>query len=544
MKNKIALIAVVVAVLVSPILLWAAQVIINGANVQDNTLGPLKLNITGASPTVDNVVPMYDNATGRFRWETAPTFTHVGARSLTVTDNADGNGTADLKNWRDAYINRNIIGNSTGYIQGYSFGSASYTDNGYFNDLITKSPWVDVRAYLPEGYVTDGSVDYISQVNQAIDNVYASGGGTILIPIRIGILSPILLKDGVNLVGLGKTKSRLIPLLGFVGDAVIKSSRRDDNNPNNYDFVTVTDLMICAPLSSASAFYALDITGFRASTFARLWLQGSGTSTLNQTAVRVADYNPSNTSSKSTFFNRLESIDASGNGWNRFLFMDQIHGNSNHNEISGFNSYSRVGIEFGSYSSGGGSIGFTNGYLLGDGTYSDNATNLIVKGGIPVWSRFYQVGGEGFGDTASNSLKIPNTLTASYYYRRGYSIDVLNMDIPLSFGGSGSTKTTSLYPNQGTGTFFTSAYFRIPQGTGLVAGASNTFNYTLSDAETSVLDSFLIIPVSGLPDYPVSFQGTVSGTTFTLKASISDNTTLSSNLVVRVINIGLSNVAR
>ena len=40
-----------------------------------------------------------------------------------------------------------VVGDNTGRVQGFSFGSASYTDNGYFQDLITKGPWVDVRAY-------------------------------------------------------------------------------------------------------------------------------------------------------------------------------------------------------------------------------------------------------------------------------------------------------------------------------------------------------------------------------------------------------------
>jgi hypothetical protein len=47
--------------------LGAAPVKISGSNIQDNTLGPLKIQRTGSPPT-DNQVPAYDNATGLFKW--------------------------------------------------------------------------------------------------------------------------------------------------------------------------------------------------------------------------------------------------------------------------------------------------------------------------------------------------------------------------------------------------------------------------------------------------------------------------------------------
>lgn len=70
-------------------------------------------------------------------YPTSPTFTHVGSQSWTATDNASGNGTGDLKNWRDAYVNRNIIGNG-GRISGYTFGAAGHTDNGAFMTIVMK----------------------------------------------------------------------------------------------------------------------------------------------------------------------------------------------------------------------------------------------------------------------------------------------------------------------------------------------------------------------------------------------------------------------
>ena len=65
---------------------------------------------------------------------------------------------------------KGVTGDNTGRLQDMSIGSASYTDNGYLADLITKGPWVDVRAYLPTGFVSDGSVNYTTQVQAAMNS--------------------------------------------------------------------------------------------------------------------------------------------------------------------------------------------------------------------------------------------------------------------------------------------------------------------------------------------------------------------------------------
>ena len=65
---------------------------------------------------------------------------------------------------------KGVTGDNTGRVQGFSIGSSSYTDNGYFADLITGGPWVDVREYLPNIFVIDGSVNYNTQINAALNN--------------------------------------------------------------------------------------------------------------------------------------------------------------------------------------------------------------------------------------------------------------------------------------------------------------------------------------------------------------------------------------
>lgn len=69
---------------------------------------------------------------------------------------------------------KDVTGDNTGRVQGFSIGSSSYTDNGYFADLITGGPWVDVRKY---GTALTGVP--IQAALSAIDN---SIGADIFIP--------------------------------------------------------------------------------------------------------------------------------------------------------------------------------------------------------------------------------------------------------------------------------------------------------------------------------------------------------------------------
>ncbi len=107
---------------------------------------------------------------------------------------------------------------------------ADLVDGGYdvtlkTEDVITKGPVVDVRAFLPVGYVTDGSVNYATEIQAAIDSLHVDGtttyGGTVLIPKGSFLLSTSLyLARGVSLVGVGKDVTYLkvttdIPAIRF-----------------------------------------------------------------------------------------------------------------------------------------------------------------------------------------------------------------------------------------------------------------------------------------------------------------------------------------
>lgn len=51
-------------------------------------------------------------------------------------------------------------------------------------DVVAKGPHIDIRAFLPAGYVTDGTVDYSTQVQAALDYAVTlgSGGGRVIVP--------------------------------------------------------------------------------------------------------------------------------------------------------------------------------------------------------------------------------------------------------------------------------------------------------------------------------------------------------------------------
>jgi len=122
---------------------------------------------------------------------------------------------------------RGLTGNDTGNITGYdnitgttrvrapSIGSASYTDNGYFLNIITKDPWFDVRAYGAGLSTTNGTDDWTAAIQAAIDAAAAStyvgayaadiGSGTVFIPPgKFRTTSPLTISNsGVTIRGSG-----------------------------------------------------------------------------------------------------------------------------------------------------------------------------------------------------------------------------------------------------------------------------------------------------------------------------------------------------
>jgi len=79
----------------------------------------------------------------------------------------------------------------------------TYLTDGQFNDLITKGPWVDVRAYAPVGTLRDGTVDWTAYIQAAINSV--TTGAHVLIPDgKYLVTSTITLSNGTKLRGQGR----------------------------------------------------------------------------------------------------------------------------------------------------------------------------------------------------------------------------------------------------------------------------------------------------------------------------------------------------
>jgi hypothetical protein len=151
------------------------------------------------------------------------TFLRRSSTGGTITlDRIDGNQIPWSLDYSRTIRPKGITGNSTGAIQGYSFGSASYTDNGYFRDIKARGPWVDVRAY---GAVTLGTGVSAAQktanaatIKATIDSVtgtdspLTSGGQEIRLPpgdIYIDGDVVKLNKGGIRLVGMGPRATKL-----------------------------------------------------------------------------------------------------------------------------------------------------------------------------------------------------------------------------------------------------------------------------------------------------------------------------------------------
>ena len=77
----------------------------------------------------------------------------------------------------------------------------SPTDDVEFADIVVKDPLIDIRAYLPAGYVTDGSVDYTTQIQLAFDDAAYK---TVFIPSGIWqITSTIDVPVSCSVIGIG-----------------------------------------------------------------------------------------------------------------------------------------------------------------------------------------------------------------------------------------------------------------------------------------------------------------------------------------------------
>lgn len=146
-----------------------------------------------------------------------------------------------------------------------------HNNDGTHKYGISGLPVTDVRAYLPTGYVTDGSVDYTTEIQSAI-----TAGKDILLPAGTWTIStPLNLRGYRHLRGMGRGNTVLKAAAGLTG-FVIDSS--DGATGDWLPYSQVTDLSIDGNGSSNALggiyaefitrweFERLDIYGFYKST--------------------------------------------------------------------------------------------------------------------------------------------------------------------------------------------------------------------------------------------------------------------------------------
>jgi hypothetical protein len=107
-----------------------------------------------------------------------------GLTGLELVDPTPGVGAT----FTDITVNGNILGDGGVVLTGIA-------------DIIAKGPGGDVRWYLPAGFVTDGSIEYSTEIQAAIDAAFAQGGGVITFPNGIYKAIDLVLKSGVILMG-------------------------------------------------------------------------------------------------------------------------------------------------------------------------------------------------------------------------------------------------------------------------------------------------------------------------------------------------------
>ena len=290
----------------------------------------------------------------------------------------------------------------------------------------------DMVSILDYGAVPDSVTDNNAIINAAIADVASQGGGTIYFPEGAYVIAgpnPILMRDKISLVGAGPRASRLA-FTGSWTDAMVQSVSRNDNNPSVYERVSIRHLTM--EVFHTSPVVLLDCTGFRNGYFTDLYLNGGGPAN-GQTAIRVQDRNPSNTSHKSCFFNEFSTIEAGGAGWGTFIDGLSTYGDANSNIFINTSNYSRIALNTTSTSTV-----YLRGYWAGD---SNAASSFITSVGNNCV--FLNIDQEGY----LNGLSLPGDFTY-YGTTSGQRAWLKGLQIPadgyLDFGGFSSGAVNDL----------------------------------------------------------------------------------------------------
>lgn len=248
----------------------------------------------------------------------------------------------------------------------------------------------NVKAF---GAIGNGIVNDRAAIQFAIDTAYANGGGIVFFPVSSYAITPhalgygLLMRDGVYLWGASKTGTQLL-FNGTYTDSHIRGYSRDDDNPNVFEVVQISNLLL---RTSASPYPLIDCTGWRYFTLQDLYLQGQGVG-IADCAIKLSDRNLAATSHKSTFFGCLQSIGHYGPGFGTWIVFEQYYGDCNTHCFINHEGASRYVFDFTNAAGFDCNSEFINGYFAGSGS----TPQVFKSDAVPFGFIVIKINSEGY----------------------------------------------------------------------------------------------------------------------------------------------------
>lgn len=289
--------------------------------------------------------------------------------------------------------------------------------------------YVDVRAYLPVGYVTDGSVEYTTYAQSALDNVGVAGGGSVVVPLNFTLLSNRLniRYSNVHLIIQGTIQS--VAAASLSAPSFSTTGGLINVYPATYTYgvegVKITDVSVEGPGSIVGPY-----PSYQAYTTGKSAIVVESCNYFTARGLRVSGFaaenilvGPATKSHYATIENNKIVGGGDGVGITK-SYGSMVKGNRI------LNSYSQNGIGLsGSFSSAINNYidnAYLNGISMG-GSSGDNATYMLLAQGNKIYRSAQNVLGVGIfinEDDATFPVQVGHIIDSNHVYKSqgGYGI--------------------------------------------------------------------------------------------------------------------------